>query len=131
MENNSSLDVCFSSMETQPSPSPSPSPLFTSTSTTITTTATISGSDITSPATDLFGGKHEAYKLFCVLHLPALTDLMLPSKICHLISLVFNCFFIFILFFSEFRTYEKFTDTQSDHECHINFWPYKNGFELF
>ncbi|XP_038132421.1 clathrin coat assembly protein AP180-like isoform X13 [Cyprinodon tularosa] len=55
VENSSSLDVCFSSMETQPSPSPSPSPLFTSTSTTITTTATISGSDITSPATDLFG----------------------------------------------------------------------------
>ncbi|XP_043962234.1 clathrin coat assembly protein AP180 [Gambusia affinis] len=53
VENNSSLDVCFSSMETQPSPSPSPSPLFTSTS--ITTTATISGSDINSTATDLFG----------------------------------------------------------------------------
>ncbi|XP_032440992.1 clathrin coat assembly protein AP180 isoform X11 [Xiphophorus hellerii] len=55
VENNSSLDVCFSSMETQPSPSPSPSPLFTSTSTTITTTATISGSDINSTAADLFG----------------------------------------------------------------------------
>ncbi|XP_054900217.1 clathrin coat assembly protein AP180-like isoform X4 [Poeciliopsis prolifica] len=55
VENSSSLDVCFSSMETQPSPSPSPSPLFTSTSTTITTTATISGSGINSTATDLFG----------------------------------------------------------------------------
>ncbi|XP_036003452.1 clathrin coat assembly protein AP180 isoform X10 [Fundulus heteroclitus] len=55
VENNSSLDVCFSSMETQPSPSPSPSPLFISTSTTITTTATISATDITSPSTDLFG----------------------------------------------------------------------------
>ncbi|KAK5599047.1 Clathrin coat assembly protein AP180 [Crenichthys baileyi] len=55
VENNSSLDACFSSMETQPSPSPSPSPLFTSTSTTITTTATITGSNIISPATDLFG----------------------------------------------------------------------------
>ncbi|XP_038132412.1 clathrin coat assembly protein AP180-like isoform X4 [Cyprinodon tularosa] len=60
VENSSSLDVCFSSMETQPSPSPSPSPLFTSTSTTITTTATISGSDITSPATDLFGDIFDA-----------------------------------------------------------------------
>ncbi|XP_015245577.1 PREDICTED: clathrin coat assembly protein AP180-like isoform X4 [Cyprinodon variegatus] len=58
VENSSSLDVCFSSMETQPSPSPSPSPLFTSTST--TTTATISGSDITSPATDLFGDMFDA-----------------------------------------------------------------------
>uniref|UniRef100_A0A3P9P967 Clathrin coat assembly protein AP180 n=1 Tax=Poecilia reticulata TaxID=8081 RepID=A0A3P9P967_POERE len=55
VENNSSLDVCFSSMETQASPSPSPSPLFTSTSTTITTTATISGSGVNSAATDLFG----------------------------------------------------------------------------
>ncbi|XP_061563357.1 clathrin coat assembly protein AP180-like [Cololabis saira] len=54
VENNSSLDACFSSVMPQPSPSPSPSPLLTSTSSTITTTATISASNTTSPATDLF-----------------------------------------------------------------------------
>ncbi|KAM6915254.1 clathrin coat assembly protein AP180-like isoform 1-T1 [Xenentodon cancila] len=52
VENNSSLDACFSSV--MPQPSPSPSPLLTSTSSTITTTATISASNTSSPATDLF-----------------------------------------------------------------------------
>ncbi|KAM4522302.1 clathrin coat assembly protein AP180-like isoform 5-T7 [Odontesthes bonariensis] len=52
VENNSSLDACFSSVV--PQPSPSPSPLFTSASNSITTTATISASDTTGPGTDLF-----------------------------------------------------------------------------
>ncbi|XP_037837572.1 clathrin coat assembly protein AP180-like isoform X9 [Kryptolebias marmoratus] len=54
VESNNSLDACFSSGLTQPPSSPSPSPLFTSTSSTITTTATVSGSNTTSPVTDLF-----------------------------------------------------------------------------